>query len=134
MVKKYIALFEMDFKADLVGVVFPDLPGVTEAGCDFKDAEERAIKVLQVMAEEYEIEGVKMPEPRTLEEIQKNWPDWDEWVKNYKFIVVSIPFLPLPRSKKYLVNLDQNLVARIDAVTNNRSAFLAAAAEKMLKG
>lgn len=132
MLKEYISLFEYVPGERGYSVVFPDLPGVTEAGDNFKETKDRAIKVLQVMAEHYEAEGKKLPEPRTLEEIKADWEDWEEWVKNYQFIVVSIPFLPLPKSKKYLVNLDQNLVARIDAITKNRSAFLAAAAEKML--
>lgn len=132
-IKEYIALFEYEKESTGYSVVFPDFPGVTEAGHNFKETKDNAVSVLQFMAEQYEIDGQALPEPRTLEEIQNNWEDWKEWEKNYKFIVVSVPLLPLPKSKKYLVNLDQNLVARIDSVTKNRSAFLAAAAEAMLK-
>ena len=53
-------------------------------------------------------------------------------MKNYSFYIGHIPIIPPYGTQKILVSIDTGLVARIDRVAKNRSAFLASAAERML--
>jgi len=130
-IKEYIALFEyVDGEAGY-SVMFPDFPGCITSGDDFDDAYKMAMEALALHTSDEKT----IPKPRTLEEIKKDWPDWDEWVKNYKFEIVRIPlFLDNVTSARINITLPLNLLSHIDRVTKNRSAFLAMAAEKMLKG
>ncbi|MDR1797132.1 MAG: type II toxin-antitoxin system HicB family antitoxin [Clostridiales Family XIII bacterium] len=75
-----------------------------------------------------------LPEPRSIERIQTEWAEWGEWDKSYHFYVVKVALLPLkPATRKFNISLDERLVRRIDRVTNNRSAFIAAAVERALQ-
>jgi predicted RNase H-like HicB family nuclease len=85
--KTYLALVEED--NGNYGVVFPDLPGVVSAGADFDDAIRNAKEILADFAERMEL-----PEPRTLEQIERSWADWSEWKENYSFVVTAIPISP----------------------------------------
>ena len=134
MLKKYIALFEVGDHGNY-SVVFPDLPGCITAGDDFDDAYKMAHDALTGHIHVLQKDGDIVPEPRTLEEIQKNWPDWDEWKNNYQFVIVPIALIPLQdKNIRIDVTIPSSLISRIDQVTNNRSAFLREAAEAMLKG
>lgn len=129
--KNYIALFEEDPEVKGFGVVFPDLPGCISHGDDYDDAVRMAHEALSL----YASDGEDMPEPRTLEQIKAEWEDWAEWEKNYNFVVGHVALLPLTGQKeRFNVTLDAGLVARIDRVAKNRSAFLAEAARRMLEG
>lgn len=131
MAKQYIALFECDPEVKGYGVVFPDLPGCVSMGDDYEDAVRMAHEALAL----YASDGEEMPEPRTFEQIKETWEDWGEWESKYNFTVEHIALLPLAGQKeRFNVTLDANLVARIDRVAKNRSAFLAEAARRMLEG
>lgn len=125
---RYIALFEQDKDADLVGVVFPDLPGCFSSGKDYDDAYKNAHEAIALWAENVDV----MPKPRTLEQIQAEWEDWTEWKNNCDFTVAYISVYPRSVSKKYTVMMDTALMARIDEVAKNRSAFLSEAARAAL--
>ena len=130
--KKYIALFEYD-ENDGYSVVFPDLPGCFSAGDDYDDTYRMAHEALALHLKGLTAEGYPIPEPRTLEQIKTEWQDWREWEKDCKFLVV--PIVALPASEKSVrvnVMLPEATLYRIDAVSKNRSAFLASAAERML--
>jgi predicted RNase H-like HicB family nuclease len=129
---KYIALFETDPEADGIGVVFPDIPGCVSAGKDYDEAYRNAHEILSYFLEEMKANGEKIPEPRTLEQIKKEWEDWKEWEKDGHFFVGQVTLLPVTKPKKYTLYLSQNLMNRIDAVCKNRSAFFTEAAERML--
>lgn len=129
---KYIALFEQDEGADLIGVVFPDLPGCFSAGKDYEDAVRNAHEALSAHIEALKEDGDEIPAPRTLKQIQKEWEEWDEWKNSYDFTIAYINYYPRPISKKYTVFMDTNLMAQIDEVTKNRSAFLTEAAKAAL--
>jgi len=60
--------------------------------------------------------------------------NWAEWGREYSFLVGHIPVLPPYGTQKILVSIDAGLVARIDRVSKNRSAFFASAAEYFLEG
>lgn len=129
MTTEYIALFEYDDDSEGFSVVFPDLRGCFSAGDDFDDTFRMAHEALSLYAE-YEKD---LPAPRTLEQIKAEWEDWDEWEKNYKFYITKIALYPLkPTTKKFNISMDERLVRRIDRVTNNRSAFITDAVEKLL--
>lgn len=129
MTKQYIAFFERDSEVKGFGVIFPDLPGCVSHGNTYEDAVRMAHEALSLYAD-----GEKMPKPRTLEEIQETWEDWNEWKDKYNFTVEHISLLPLRGKKeRFNVTLDAGLVARIDRVTKNRSAFLAEAAQRLLE-
>ena len=79
------------------------------------------------------VKGYPIPKPRTLERIKAEWEDWAEWEKKYKFLVVPISVLPVSeKSVRVNVMLPEGLLRHIDAVSKNRSAFLANAAERLL--
>jgi len=129
MTVEYIALFEYDDDDETIGVVFPDLPGCFSAGDDFDDAFRMAHEALSLCADGED----DLPPPRTLEQIKAEWEDWEEWNREYKFYITKIALYPLkPTTKKFNISMDERLVRRIDRVTNNRSAFITDAVEKML--
>ena len=130
MVRQYIALFEYEEGKKGFGVSFPDLPGVISAGSDYADAVRMAHEALALAAE-----GEKnFPKPRTLEQIKKEWPEWEEWERNYSFYIVPIALYPIKQGvKRFNVSLDAGLVARIDRIAANRSAFIEAAARNYLE-
>jgi len=127
---EYIAFVEYDKETGTCGVIFPDLPGCTSAGNDFDEAFRMAHEALSLYAEDNPV----MPEPRSLERIQAEWEDWSDWQTHYRFYVTKIALYPLRvKTKKFNISLDERLVRRIDRVTNNRSSFIAAAVEQMLR-
>ena len=125
MVKQYIALFEYEDGKKGFGVSFPDLPGIITVGDNYEDAVRMAHEALALAAE-----GERnFPRPRTLEQIKKEWPEWKKWERNYKFYIVPIALYPMKQEvKRFNISLDAGLVARIDSVASNRSAFIEAAA------
>lgn len=72
-----------------------------------------------------------IPEPSSLDQIKHNWSDWNDW-KNNDYTTSLIALIPRHETRKYTISMDSSLMARIDAVTKNRSAFLARAAEEFL--
>ena len=129
MTIEYLALFEYDEETKAYGVVFPDLPGCFSAGTDFDDAFRMAHEALSLYAED----NLELPSPRSLEQIKNEWDGWAEWENEYSFYLVKIALYPIkPVTKKFNISLDERLVRKIDRVTNNRSAFIAGAVEKML--
>jgi hypothetical protein len=75
-------------------------------------------------------DGDAIPEARTLEQIKAAGEDWIEWDGA---VAVAVPLLPAPgRAVRVNVTMDERLLAQIDAVTGNRSAFLADAARRVL--
>jgi len=132
--KKYIALFEHDDEKNEYGVVFPDLPGCFSAGDDYDDAYRKAHEALAIHLDGLAAEGMPIPEPRALERIQAEWEDWKKWEKKYPFLVVPISLFPVgEKSVRVNVMLPEGTLRRIDAVSKNRSAFLANAAQRFLE-
>ena len=120
----YIALFEHDAATGKYGVVIPDFPGFTTVGDSFEDALQNATEGL----------GEDIPAPSTFEQIKNDWTGWRDWEQDVSdYITVIIPAIPEYGTQKILVTMDSRLVARIDRVAKNRSAFLSSAAEYMLE-
>lgn len=129
MIREYIALFEYEAGESAYSVVFPDLPGCYSYGRDYDEAVKMAHEALSLYAEGSE----SLPLPRTLELIKAEWEEWPEWEREHKFFVGKIALYPLKSEvQRFNISMPANLVARIDRVTRNRSAFLVSAAERML--
>ncbi|MCL2480287.1 MAG: type II toxin-antitoxin system HicB family antitoxin [Spirochaetaceae bacterium] len=132
--KNYIALIEVGDKKTAWGVVFPDVPGCFSSGNDYEDTIKNAHEALAFHIRSMKEDGEPIPEPRSLERIKAEWEDWQEWKDNYDFIVASITLLPTYKNEKILISMESDLIARIDRVAKNRSAFIAAAARAALEG
>jgi predicted RNase H-like HicB family nuclease len=128
-VKQYIAFITTD--GPKCGVVFPDFPGCVSAGKNFEDAVRMAHEALSGHVECMKDSGEHIPEPRTLEQIKADWEDWKDW-KNSEYTTALIALVPCHATKRYTISMDAWLMARIDAITKNRSAFLAQAAAQFL--
>ena len=73
----------------------------------------------------------KIPNPRSVEMIRQANEDWIDFKDA---IIATVPLLPSPgKSVRVQLMLDERLLARIDAVAKNRSAFLAQAATQVLE-
>jgi predicted RNase H-like HicB family nuclease len=127
--KNYIALIEVD--ENNYGVVFPDFPGLTTVGDSYEEAVQLAHEALAGHTSVMKAAGEKLPEPRTLAQIKDTWEDWNEW-KGSDYFVAGIALLPPYGTQKVLLSIDSGLVAKIDAVARNRSAFFASAAQRYI--
>jgi len=126
----YIALFEYEQGKQGFSVVFPDFPTLVTAGDTYEETLQMAHEALAGHIEVLQEYNEQIPEPRTIEEIQKTWEDWKEWDENYSFLVV--PIMVFSRSKKpktINIELDERLLERIDMVASNRSEFINRALE-----
>jgi predicted RNase H-like HicB family nuclease len=128
-VKQYIAFISTD--GPTFSVVFPDFPGCISAGKNFEDAIRMAHEALSGHVECMKDAHLHIPEPSSMDKIKKHWEDWAEW-KNSEHTTALIALVPSHETKKYTISMDSSLMARIDAVTKNRSAFLASAAAEFL--
>ncbi len=128
----YVAL--IDRAADgSSGMIFPDFPGCTSAGDTFADVVQNGTEALSAHVYLMRQDGEAIPFPRTLEEIKAADEDWINWTD--AVVVTLIPLLPpAGRAIRINVTLDERLLAQIDAVSKNRSGFLADAARRALAG
>jgi predicted RNase H-like HicB family nuclease len=69
-IKKYIAVIDNNF-----GVVFPDFDGCVSVGKDLNDAMNMAQEALKFHVEGMREDGEELPEPKTLEQVKKEYPD-----------------------------------------------------------
>ena len=119
-------------KLVLIAVLFSlILPDLLQQGGNYEDAVRMAHEALSGRVECMKKYGEKIPEPSALEDIKANWPGWEEW-KETDFAITFISLLPKYENKKYTISMDSSLMAQIDAVAKNRSAFLAEAAKRLL--
>jgi predicted RNase H-like HicB family nuclease len=130
---QYIAFIELEQEepTDMLGVVFPDFPGVVSGGDNYAEAFRNAHEALAFHVEGMREKGEKVPRARSFEEIRADWDDFADW-DGTKYAVAYIDLLTDSSTRKYTISMDARLMARIDARTRNRSAFFASAAEYML--
>jgi predicted RNase H-like HicB family nuclease len=133
MTAHYIALFELGANKNSIGVSFPQFPGCVTTGTDFDDARRSAAEALAFHVDGMREDGEKIPAPITntlsLAALYGDVQPRDG------LIPVAIPLLPSPgQTVRIQVTMDARLLSQIDAVTKNRSGFLAdAAAERLSK-
>ena len=126
---QYLALLHKNGRKGY-GVIFPDFPGCVSAGHTTEVALRQAAEALALHVDGMREDGHKIPKPRTLEAIREAGQDW---VDMKDAIVATVSLLP-PQGKalRVQVTMDERLLARIDAVTKNRSAFRSQAALRIL--
>jgi predicted RNase H-like HicB family nuclease len=127
---QYIALLHKNGRKGY-GVSFPDFPGCVSAGDTIEDALREAVEALALHVDGMREDGHKIPKPRTVEAIYEAKEDW---VEMDHAIIATVSLLP-PQGKslRVQVTIDERLLARIDAVAKNRSAFLSQAAMQVLE-
>ena len=106
------------------GVFFPDLPGCVSAGDDLLAAMENGERALAAHIELLAQDGAEIPEASSDVAV-----DDDVDVASYFLARVELP----GKTVRLNVTMDEGLVARIDRVARNRSAFLAEAARERLR-
>ena len=121
----YIALIHKEPASDF-GVSFPDFPGCVTAGSTLDEAFDMAVEALAGHIEAMTEAGEAIPSESSMEEVMAN-------PENRDGVAVLVPAPePADRAMRLSVTLPESLVRRIDAVTHNRSRFLAEAAEQKL--
>lgn len=122
----YIALLHKDKRSDY-GVSFPDFPGCVTAGRTLEEARRMAPEALAFHIEGMIEDGEAIPDPSTLDAVMKERENLDAAA-----FIVAVP-TATERAVRVNVTLPQSLVRRIDEVTDNRSKFLAHAANRALR-
>lgn len=123
--RRYIALIHKDAESDFA-VSFPDFRGCVTAGATLQEALAMAQEALAGHIEAMVEEGEAVPEPSDADAVMED-------PENHDGVVVLVA-MPDDAAKVIRVNvtLPAGLLRRIDARTDNRSRFLAKAAEKAL--
>jgi len=125
--KRYIALIEEG--KNNYSAVFPDVPGVITTGKTYEEIIKNAHEALALHLDGEE----KLPAERSLAQIKETWKDWKEWQKDGNFTVTYIDLLTAQAKRKRInITIDENILARIDKRTRNRSEFIAKAVENAL--
>jgi predicted RNase H-like HicB family nuclease len=106
-------------------VFFPDLPGCTSAGATLQDAARNAEEALAAHIVLSAEQGDAIPAPSDIDACAA-----DREVDEAARLLVRVE--PPGRALRLNVTLDEGLVAAIDRVAENRSAYLAAAARHAL--
>ena len=121
----YIALLRKDADSDY-GVDFPDFPGCVTAGATLEEARRMAAEALAFHVEAMLADGEALPDPTDLDAIMAD-------PENHDGIGFLVDLQSRPgRAMRLNVTLPEDLVRSIDAVTTNRSRFLADAARQLL--
>lgn len=124
MQTNYVAIIETD-AAGGYSVFFPDLPGCVSAGDSVEEAFVQAREALAGHLAVMDEHGDDIPAPTPFDRVKA---DPDIQVAARVLVPVELPGATV----RLNITMDSNLLARIDAVTGNRSAFLADAARRAL--
>jgi predicted RNase H-like HicB family nuclease len=122
----YPAVIDKDADSDY-GVVFPDFPGCVSAGGTIDEAIAMAAEALALHITGTIEDGEVLPAPTPADAIVAD-PD----VR--MVCIVMVPVTMPAKIKRINITIDERLLAQIDAVSNNRSGFLADAARRALAG
>ena len=136
--KNYIGLVDCersdDGRRDVYGIIFPDFPGCVSVGNSFEEVLRMGAEALAAHVALMKDDGDFIPEPSSLKQVRElATRDDGEWLNLDDSIVVMVPLLSFgDYSKRVNITIPVSLLEQIDAVTTNRSGFLAEAARKML--
>jgi predicted RNase H-like HicB family nuclease len=122
----YIGLIRKDADSDF-GVDFPDFPGCVSAGATLDEARHMAQEALELHIGGVLEDGEALPVPSSLEAVMADPENADAVA-----FLVSVPEAA-DRTVRVNITLPERLLRRIDERAENRSAFLARAAEKALE-
>jgi predicted RNase H-like HicB family nuclease len=125
----YVAVFHQTDKGEY-GVSFPDFPGCVSAGRGFDDALLNATEALAMHVEGMKEDGVEIPLPSDIAPIRDGKIGW---VDLEGAALAFVPLVPAAgETLRIQVTMDSRLLSQIDAVSRNRSAFLAEAVRRAL--
>lgn len=123
---RYIALIHHDPRKKVYGIMFPDFPGCVSAADTLDGAIAKGTWALALHVDLMREDRDPIPLPRDPAEIKADAEDWIEWEGA---IVTTIPLVKVQgKSVRINITLDEGLVREIDAISENRSGFLAEAA------
>jgi predicted RNase H-like HicB family nuclease len=122
----YIALIHKDADSDY-SVSFPDFPGCITAGGTIDEARALAADALAFHVEGMREDGQELPAPSPMAAVMTERENRDAVA-----FLVTLPD-QAERHVRIQITMAEGLVRAIDARTNNRSRFLAAAAEQILQ-
>lgn len=120
----YIGILRKDRDSDF-SVDFPDFPGCVTAAKTQSDVLHNAVEALALHIEGMIEDGDIIPEPTSIETLTEGGESLGGFV-----ILVNAPVKR--KSVRVNVSLDEGLLSRIAAVSDNRSLFLADAAREKL--
>ncbi|MEO5336930.1 MAG: type II toxin-antitoxin system HicB family antitoxin [Magnetospirillum sp. WYHS-4] len=106
-------------------VFFPDLPGCVSAGDTLEEAFSEAMEALALHLAGMAEDGAPLPDPTPLAEVRA-----EPGIR--VAAIVPVPAEAPGRTVRTNITIDANLLAQIDALATNRSAFLADAARREL--
>lgn len=122
MERFYFAVVAKEDGSDF-GVWFPDFPGCVSAGGSHAEALINAREALQFHLDGMIEDGEPISEPTPFESLS-----------NDRNLLLSLVPVRLPtKSKRINITIDEGLLARIEARSNNVSGFLAEAAREKLR-
>jgi len=116
----------IDRSASGFGVTFPDFPGCIANGDTINEAAMNAEAALALHVETMVKDKDAIPTPSTLDDIEAGADGADDVA--CVLIRIDVP----ARVERVLISIDTNLLAAIDAVAPNRSAWMADAARAAL--
>jgi predicted RNase H-like HicB family nuclease len=120
----YPALVDKDAESDF-GVSFPDFPGCVSAGESLEEALLGAQEALAGHAALMLADSEALPKPSSLEAVAAE--------REASTVAITLVAVVLPgRARRVNVALDEALIEEIDAISDNRSGFLAEAARAEL--
>lgn len=133
----YVALVHKE-KGSSYGVSFPDLPGCIAAAASYAAALEQAAEALAFHVEGMRQDGLRIPSPRSLEQINRSAAKTKAAAADLKDAIVAlVPLLP-PASEPQAISasLDKSLLTAIDryadAASMTRSAVLSEGAKLLM--
>jgi len=115
------------------GVLFPDVPGCHSGGASVEQSFTNAIEALESHLGLLVEAGETLPPPSSLDQARAAVEQFLEPDEGPIAAMVLVPATLPGRTQRFNITMDENLVARIDAVASNRSAFLADAARAELR-
>jgi predicted RNase H-like HicB family nuclease len=121
--KYYPAIVEQG--EDGFGIFFPDLPGCVSFADKDENIVSAAEEALALHVQGMLEEGETLPPPSRLTQIQHD-PDVTEVARILVRVETST------KKVRININMDEGLIAAIDAIASNRSEFLAKAARNYL--
>ena len=127
MQRQYPALVHRDPGSDY-GVSFPDFPGCVSGGETLDEALNDAAEALAFHIEGMAEDGEAFPDPTPAEAALADARADGEGFVSLAMIPAALP----GKAKRINITLPEDLVERVDAATNNRSAYIAAALRAQL--
>ncbi|CAK7192200.1 hypothetical protein COMNV_00385 [Commensalibacter sp. Nvir] len=121
----FIALIRKEHHSDY-GVEFPDFPGCISAGSTLEEAKDLAREALDFHIKGMVEDKETIPYPSTLDQVMSS-------KENQKAVAFLVDiYFPKERVRRINITLPEDIIQKIDKVSNNRSHFITQAAKEKL--